>query len=182
MNYYYFIDNLPVELVSIINEYADPETTYSITKIDEFKKYLLTTPFKYDLTMDEMKPNDKNLIQIKKLICIIPLLCKKQIKYNCNSISQETKHVLENYIKGHYVSRGQTITALVLLGFGYEYINGSLRFLCEALSDCKSIKNEYEYFLTTSESIKHSHLKLTSKNRYYSKSEYRYSRNLRIQF
>jgi hypothetical protein len=130
--YNYLMRKLPPDLVTAIQEYANPETTWVLTKIQELQKQ---EPYLIYRT-----PDDKTMYQILQFMKIIPQIYTKIDKY---LITQEEKHKIENfynnyrfgkYVKGgyinhlnlskvemNYVNRHDLIVAFILCGFSYEY-------------------------------------------------------------
>jgi hypothetical protein len=129
--YNYLMRKLPPDLVTAIQEYANPETTWVLTKIQELQKQ--------EPNLIYRTPDDKTMYQILQFMKIIPLIYTKTDKY---LITQEEKHVIENFynyrlgqyaqggyihnfqmskIQIHYVDRYDLTLAFILCGFGYEY-------------------------------------------------------------
>jgi hypothetical protein len=88
------MSKLPPDLLVAIQEYANPETTWVLTKLQELQK---KEPILFYKAID--KEHFNHILQYMKLI---PIIYVKTDKY---LITQEEKHKLESFYDGYMFGR-----------------------------------------------------------------------------
>lgn len=133
--YHSLINKLPFEIVKMINEYADPETTYLVTKMQYWinlkkkPKYMenIFTPFNYGIVYDTRifyKPETIQLLL--KVMHIVKLFFKPTKTFTKKHVSTKSEHhiFIENIInvidENVYVTPELTIMAFLLNNFEYK--------------------------------------------------------------
>ena len=146
MNYIFFINNLPSDLIPLINSYVDPETDYFLTILKE-RVRVFSRDGLYRISKEEVRENhsyfskyeglekeekedtlnlNENIKEIITVKNIIKELYKPMIKRT--TWLYAIKQRIEPKTKGSII-----ILALLLLGVKYKFTRGSqmlIEFYC----------------------------------------------------
>ena len=122
--YHKIMNELPDELTRIVDSYVDPEIDYYRTQIALLP--LNCNGWKIGNNLSSRHDyffTDTNLKNIVQCMHEIPLLFRISRNYKVGSYSG--KHIIENYrsgiyIRNNYISNGEFIAAMILLGFKYK--------------------------------------------------------------
>ena len=124
-SYAFFSKNLPEELIPVLISYCDPETDYYREKIKNLisNKRLSLSGFESNHAFNI----DNHLANIISCMKQIPSLITPKRVYKVSSY--EGKHAIEMFrsrqgITDTYISNGEFIIAMLLLGHPYRHSSG----------------------------------------------------------
>jgi hypothetical protein len=165
MNYGFFIKNLPVEIVELINSFVNPKTDYYLELLKEKVKifclnglmriedeglklnhsYFHKKEFFEEFEEKKYRINiNKNIEEIIRIRDIFKKIFKPMRRKTKKTYY--LKHIIEE-IKEEYVSNGLMIMSLILLGVKYKkknYQDMQPEFYCDFNDKIKKlVKNKY---------------------------------------
>ena len=124
MTYAFYINNLPDDLIQLINSYCNPETDYYRDKILKIANDNGVTRFGFKSKNDGSFNNKNSILNIMRCKDEIPFIIKP-MKSVYKVGSYGGKHEIEKYRnkiikKDNYISNGEFIIAMILNGYVFK--------------------------------------------------------------
>jgi hypothetical protein len=108
--------DLPIDVLSLIYSYADPETTWVVDKVSKLP--VNTNGWIIGDNKEKQRFSKKSYLDILEAMQIIPTFIKPSTRYDVGSYGG--KHAIEKSMKERYINNGLFICAMILLGYEYK--------------------------------------------------------------